>query len=382
MKSLEIFLLLISFVALQDCANESLKATGGKSLIGGKISYAERFTLGEKDGLTQLTIINPWQGARNISQAYYLAGKGDKIPQGIDSSAVIRTPVHRVIAMSTTYLSMISALGETDKIIGISGLSLLYDEQLRNAVRSGKIADVGYDDNLNIEMIIRLKPDLVMVYGVGGESSGIVGKLKDLGIKVLINADYLENDPLGKTEWIKVFGALFSKEKEADSLFSSIALQYDSIKKAVNTSSVRKPVVMLGLPWKDTWYVSPGNSFMGRLISDAGGDYIWKETNSETSLPYGLENVWLKAMKAEYWLNISTVSNREEILTVDGRLGDLQAFKRGNLYNNNNRVSENGGIDYWESGTMNPQIILRDIAAILHPGLFPGYKYYYYRKVK
>lgn len=191
MKSLIIFLLLISLVALQDCADESIKVNGRKTLISGKISYAERFTLGNKDGLTQLTIINPWQGARNISQVYYLAGKGDKIPQGIDSSAVIRTPVQRVIAMSTTYLSMISALGETDKIIGISGLSLLYDEHLRDAVRGGKIADVGYDDNLNIEMIIRLKPDLVMVYGVGGESSGIVGKLKDLGIKVLINADYL-----------------------------------------------------------------------------------------------------------------------------------------------------------------------------------------------
>ena len=382
MKFLKILLLLISLFALQDCGNDSEKVRRGKSPDSGKISFAERFTLGKKDGLTQLTIINPWQGARNISQIYYLAPKGEKIPPGIDSSDVIRTPVKRVIAMSTTYLSMISALGETDKIIGISGLSLLYDEDLRDAVSSGKIADVGYDDNLNIEMIIRLKPDLVMVYGVGGESSGIVGKLKDLGIKVLINADYLENNPLGKTEWIKVFGVLFSREKEADSLFTSIARQYDSVKTAVNTRSVRKPLVMLGLPWKDTWYISPGNSFMGRLISDAGGDYIWKETISETSLPYGLENVWLKAMKAEYWLNISTVSTREEILTVDGRLGDLPSFKSGNLYNNNNRVSKNGGIDYWESGTMNPHIILRDIAAILHPDLFPGYKYYYYRKVK
>jgi iron complex transport system substrate-binding protein len=233
-----------------------------------------------------------------------------------------------------------------------------------------------------MEMIIRLKPDLVMVYGVGGESSGIIGKLKDLGIRVMINADYLENDPLGKTEWIKVFGTLFSKEKEADSLFSSIAAEYDSIKTFVAEKSARKPSVMLGLPWKDTWYISPGNSFMGRLISDAGGDYIWKETKSETSLPYGLENVWMKAMSADYWLNISTVSKPGEILTVDNRLGDLPAFKNGNLYNNNNRVAKNGGNDYWESGAMNPQIILRDIAAILHPELFPGYRYYYFRKVR
>ncbi len=381
MKGLINFLLLVSLFVIQDCRNDTAKVRKGKSEAGEKITFAERFTLEKKEGLTQLTIINPWQGARNFSQVYFLAGAGAKIPQGIESSAIIRTPVKRVIAMSTTYLSMIAALGETDKIIGISGSSLLFDEHLKNAVRSGKIADVGYDDNLNIETIIRLKPDIVMAYGIGGESSGIIGKLKDLGIKVLINADYLENDPLGKTEWIKVFGALFSKENKADSLFSAIALQYDSLKRAVNGKIVRRPLVMLGLPWKDTWYISPGNSYIGRLISDAGGDYIWKETISETSLPYGLENVWMKAMKAEYWLNISTVSTSREILTVDVRLGDLPPFKNGNLYNNNNRVSENGGIDYWESGNMKPQIILRDLAAILHPGLFPGYKYYYYRKV-
>jgi iron complex transport system substrate-binding protein len=382
MKSIKIILIAISLIPIPGCYNDTsvLRKRGPASSVN--VRYAGRFAMEKKDGLTVITILNPWQGARNISQVYFLAGKGEKLPPGYDTSHVIRTPVKRVIAMSTTYLSMVSALGETDRIIGISGSSLLYDDNLREAVKRGKIADVGYDDNLNMEMIIRLKPDLVMVYGVGGESSGTIGKLKDLGIRVMINADYLEDDPLGKTEWIKVFGALFSKEKEADSIFSSITAKYDSIKTCVAGSSDSKPSVMLGLPWKDTWYISPGNSYMGRLISDAGGNYIWKETKSETSLPYGLENVWMKAMNADFWLNISTVSDRGEILVVDNRLGDLPAFKKGNLFNNNNRVAKYGGNDYWESGAMKPQIILKDIASILHPELFSGYEYYYFRKVR
>jgi iron complex transport system substrate-binding protein len=382
MEPLKITLLIVTVISLQGCSN-NVETRGEKSIPSSeKVRFAERFTLEKRDGLTLLTIINPWQGAKNINQVYYLAGRGDAIPAGYDTSRVIRTPVHRIITMSTTYLSMISALGETDKIVGISGSALLYDEKLFNDVQAGKIGDVGYDNNLIMEMVVRLKPDLVMAYGIGGESYGIIGKLKDMGIRVMMNADYLENDPLGKTEWIKVFGALFSKERKADSLFSSIASSYDSLKTSVAAKSAVKPTVMLGLPWKDTWYISPGNSFMGRLISDAGGDYIWKETRSETSLPYGLENVWMKAMHADYWLNISTVSSRDEIISVDNRLGDLPSFKNGHLYNNNKRVSKNGGIDYWESGSMNPQIILRDIAAILHPELFAGYKYYYFRKVQ
>jgi iron complex transport system substrate-binding protein len=249
-------------------------------------------------------------------------------------------------------------------------------------VKERKIADVGYDDNLNKELIVNLKPGLVMVYGIGGESSGLVRKLKELNIKVLLNADYLEEDPLGKAEWIKVFGALFSKENVALKLFSDIEASYDSVKTLVGKKAADRPSVLLGLPWKDTWYISPGNSYISRLIADAGGEYLWKDTFSETSMPYGLEYVWMKAGNTDYWLNISTVRTAAEILAVDNRLGELRPFRNGNLYNNNNRVSVKGSLDYWESGTMNPQIILKDIASILHPGLFPGYKCYYYRKIK
>jgi iron complex transport system substrate-binding protein len=206
--------------------------------------------------------------------------------------------------------------------------------------------------------------------------------LKELGIKVVFNADYLENNPLGKAEWIKVFGALYNKENEADSIFNSIADKYNEIKLFVEKNIKVRPSVLLGLPWKDTWFVSPGNSFISRMIHDAGGDYLWKDTESEISMPYGIENVFIKAIKADYWINAGSANSRIEISGIDNRLRELRSFQRGNIFNNNSRISINGGNDYWESGNMNPQIILKDIASILHPDLFPGYKLFYYRKLE
>jgi len=98
-------------------------------------------------------------------------------------------------------------------------------------------------------------------------------------------------------------------------------------------------------------------------------------------MPYGIENVYMRALTADYWLNIGSITDKDEITAVDIRLGELQCFKNGNLFNNNRRISKNGGNDYWESGSVYPNIILKDIASILHPGLFGDYELFYYRKI-
>jgi iron complex transport system substrate-binding protein len=102
---------------------------------------------------------------------------------------------------------------------------------------------------------------------------------------------------------------------------------------------------------------------------------------SDVSMPFGIENVFMKAMEADYWLNISNVQRRGEITAIDNRLGYLPSFRNGKMFNNNKRVGVNGGNDYWESGAINPQIILKDICAILHPDLFPGYELFYYKRI-
>lgn len=343
--------------------------------------YAKRFSLEKRNGYSQLTIFNPWQGAQAVIQKWYMISEGDQIPDGINPEEVITVPVRKVVCMSTTQLAMISALHEYNSVMGFSGTDFIYDPEFVKMVQAGLISDVGYEDNLNKEMILKIFPDIIIAYGVGAESSGYIAKLKELGIKVMFDADYLEEEPLGKSEWIRVFGSLYAKDHIADSIFSSVVTRYKSVKRTVTVDQKHKPGVLLGLPFRDTWYISPGNSYISKLIDDAGGKYLWSDKQSSVSMPVSIESVYLRALKADCWLNIGTVSSKSEIMAIDSRLESIPAFRKNHLYNNNKRINANGGNDYWESGSLNPDIILNDIASILHPELFPGRDLFYYRKI-
>jgi len=377
LKSIPIIALLI----FSGCSYSNKRTTDEISDKVNQITKAERFTLEKKNGWTEIKIINPWQGASGVNQIFYLVKRGTKMATLPDSSSVIFVPVRKIICTSTTHIAMIEALGEVNSVVGVSGTNLIYSPEVIKNVNKGLVGDIGYDANLNKELIIKLSPDLIMIYGIGSESTGYVGKVKELGIKVIMNADYLETDPLSRTEWIKLFGALYCKENLADSIFESEVEKYIKLKKYIEQNISVRPKVLLGLPFKDTWYVSSGNSFISKLISDAGGDYLWRDTESSISMPYGIENVYLRGLTADYWLNVGSISSKNEISAVDQRLNDLPCFKNDNLFNNNKRVTSNGGNDYWESGSLYPHLLLKDIATILHPEVFEDHELVYYKKI-
>jgi iron complex transport system substrate-binding protein len=380
-KDSQAILLIVSLVFLTSCTEKKSFKNFEGSGISNAIVTARRLSIIRYDNYTRVTIIDPWQGAEKVDMVYYLLKRGSAPPPGIDSSMIIFVPVRKIVCMSTTHVAMISALGEGHTIVGMSGTGFIYSGELTARAKNGSIKDVGYEANLNKELILQIKPDVTMIYGVGSESSGYVGKIKELGIKVIYNADYLETDPLGKSEWIKLFGALYCREKMADSIFNAESEAYTRLKLLIEKNISYRPKVLLGLPFKDTWFISPGNSFISKLIGDAGGEYLWKDTKSSVSMPYGLENVYLKALNADFWLNIGTVKTKGEIAAVDQRLSEIPCFKKGNLFNNNNRVTEAGGNDFWEGGALYPHLLLKDMAVILHPDLFRDAELCYYRKV-
>jgi len=350
--------------------------------VKSSVFYAQRFSIEKNDSCTILTIKEPWQGAEGISQLFYLVARGKESELKADPSRIIPVPVEKIICMSSTHIAMISALGEERSISGISGTNYIYDNRILTLADSGFIRDIGYDAGINNELILSISPDLIMMYGIGSESAGYISKITELGTKVIYNADYLETDPLGKAEWIKVFGALYCKEEKADSVFNAAADSYNELKSAIGKMNMVKPAVLLGLPYRDTWFISPGNSYIKSLITDAGGVYLWKDTESSFSMPYSFETVYMKALKADYWLNTGGAGTKNEINSLDPKLAKLQCYISGNIYNNTRRMSPGGGNDYWESGTMNPDIILKDIASILHPGLFGNYVPVYYKKIE
>jgi iron complex transport system substrate-binding protein len=367
---------------LFSCKGNTASVTGKPETTEKPIlSYAKRLKIERMKGYSQVSVINPWQGATDIIQKWYLIPEGKIVPSFINISEVVRVPVKKIVCLSTTHLAMISALKEEGSVVGFSGTRFIYATDFAQSVAKGSLREIGYEDNLNKELILKLNPDLVMVYGIGSESAGYIGKLKEMGVKVFFNADYLETDPLGKAEWIKLIGELYSREEMADSIFRTIESEYNNLKSFIGANSPERPKVLLGLPFKDTWFISPGNSYISALIRDAGGEYLWQDTESSVSMPTGLENVFLKGMKAVYWLNTGSADTQDDILSIDPRLAELPCFKNGNLFNNNKRINADGGNDYWEGGSLKPYLILRDIASILHPGLLPENELFYYKKV-
>ncbi len=376
--------LVLIFILLFGCKVPDNKAN--KSTINKRrntistIKYAKSFEIESFDDYKIITVKNPWQGVENIEYKYLLIDKGKVVPKNIDAQ-IIRLPIERIICLSTTHVAFISELGKVDNIVGISGAKYISNLVIQKKIENNEVFDIGYESSLNYELITALKPDLVITYGVTGEIAGYNYKLQELGIKSVINAEYLESSPLGKTEWIKFIGAFLGCEELANNKFTEIEKEYNKLKqKAQNINN--KPVVLSSLPWKDVWYIPGGNSFQARLIEDAGGDYLWKNNESHESIPLSIETVFSEAQNADIWINTGTADSNKQILGVDQRFENFKSLKNKQIFNNNNKLSVNGGNDYWETGIVQPHIILKDMIKIFHPELLPNYNLYYYKHLK
>ncbi len=343
--------------------------------------YAQGFAINTVDNHIRLTVRNPWEKAQNIEFGYILFPRGETIPDSLAAMNIIRTPVERIICLSTSHLAFLEALGETDKVTGVSGSQFITNPSVRQGISEGKIRDVGYGRNLNFEEIIRQKPDVVMVYGVDSEVTGFLDKFRDLGIPTVLNAEFLEGSPLGKAEWIKFMAAFFNKRDLSDSIFSSVEQNYLYLKGKVARVQA-KPAIMTGLPYRDAWWVPGGRSYLANLISDAGGNYVFSENNSHESFVISLEEALTRSSVADFWINTGTITRKEEILSADSRFRSFPMYGKALIYNNNRRSTAAGGNDFWESGTVYPDRILADLIRIFHPGVLPGDTLTYYVEIK
>lgn len=344
-------------------------------------TYAGGFGITVEDGITVLTIKNPWEKARDVEVRYYLVDRNGEVPASLAGKNVIRTPVKSIICLSTTHLGFLDKIGEIASVSGISGGVYVTNPEILRRIKNGEIPDVGYGQNLNYEEIIRLKPDVVMVYGVDSDVTGILGKFRDLGIATVLNAEYLETSPLGKAEWIKFVGALYNKQEWADSVFISVEKEYIRLKGLV-PDDTHRPGVMMGLPYRDAWWVPGGKSYMANLIGDAGGNYLGSDNSSRESYVISFEQALVWASEAEVWLNVGMVNSRQEIIAADSRFSRFGVYNQGRIYNNNKQTTISGGADFWESGAAAPEKILADLISIFHPGLLPGHTFFYYQEIR
>lgn len=366
-----VFFVIWSFL-LAGCTSSVQNDASGS----GDNAYAQGFRMEKNGVVTRLTVFNPWEKADRVSLDYFLVERGRTIPDSIRQKHVIRVPVKRAVCLSTTHIAFLDALGEQESVVGVSGKNYVYSPGLKKRIEKEEVPDVGYGQNLNYELIVHLDPDVVFVYGVDSDVTGHIHKLEELGIPAVVLSEYLEETPLGKTEWIKFVAAFFQKEKRAAEYFGKTEAEYIRLKKLVSAKKSR-PQVLVGSPYRDAWWVPGGRSYLANLIADAGGDYPGSENESRESFVISFENALAWGDRADVWINMGNMGSTKEIIASDQRFEHFRVLKEGKVYNNINRMGAHGGNDFWESGTVHPDVILRDLIHIFYPGQVDGEMVYY-----
>lgn len=359
-----IVLIIISFM-LWGCGCGSKKVDQNTLAVQHDTLYINRHSnrfeiLGSGDTVI-LKVNNPWQGAVGKEFRYRII-----------------KPFERIVCMSSSHVGLLEALGQVqNRVVGVSGLKFITNPLI-------KAADVGYDNNINYEVLVGLKPDVVLVYEVSGENSSTVQKMRQLGLNVIYIADYLESSPLGRAEWLVFFGALTGQMGQAVELFAQIEQNYLTTRQRVDSlllTGAKTPKVMINSPYRDVWYAPGDRSYMVQLITDAGADYLAKGHDTDVSRPIALEVAYNLMRQADIWLNPSAISSLKELNQTNPRFKDLEVVSKRMVYNNNLRSTENGGSDFWESGPVRPDIVLMDMVKIFHPSLMENHAFYYHHKL-
>lgn len=345
-------------------------------------TYASGFDIRgtEQDESTLITIRNPWQGAVDVEQHLLLLRDKDEAPATFDGQ-VVKAPVRRVVCMSSSHVAMFDAIDQMPRVRGVSGIDFLSNAYVNEHRYCGEVRDVGYDTNIDFELLSAIRPDIVLLYGVTGENAVITGKLRELSIPYIYIGDYMEESPLGKSEWMLVAAELCGCREKGHELFEGIAARYNALKTqiAADNQAVR-PLVMLNTPYRDTWFMPSSRSFMVRLVEDAGGKYIYTKNDSDTSVAVDTEEAYLLANEADVWLNTGTSNTLGELTAQNPKFAGIPAVKNLRVYNNNRRQTPAGGSDFWESGVMRPDLVLQDLATVLRGESTEGL--YYYKRLE
>ncbi|MCM1021960.1 MAG: ABC transporter substrate-binding protein [Muribaculum sp.] len=323
--------------------------------------------------------ISPWQGADSVVTELFVQRNNEAVPPGFNGQ-VLKGDARRIVTMSSTHIAMLDAIGKTNRIVGVSGLDFVSNP----AIRAGRdtIGDIGYDGNINYELLISLRPDIVLLYGING-ASRLEGKLREFGIPFMYIGDYVEESPLGKAEWMVVLAEITGNRTDGENSIRRIAQSYDSLRTFVASAVTDRPEVFVNTPYADQWFMPSDKSYFIRLVNDAGGDYIYKKNQGTSSVPIGMEEAFLLASKADVWLNTGQARSLSDLQRDCPRFMNVGSVEQGNVYNNNLRSTPQGGNDAYESGTIYPDLMLRDMVKILHPELLPdSIPFVYYQQLK
>lgn len=360
--SLMIFFFMIVACQQSDSRHTDIEKNKGNSKTG--LSYAEGFSIQKTENYTFLTVFNPW--SKDTLSTYLLIQDSIHETPSIKADFVIKLPIKKIVCLSSTGIGMLNQLKSGAMISAATNAELIYDSSLYNKFLQGDLENLGNSANLNTEVIIENNPDLIIKYIYGGKELSD-SRLKDAGIPIAYHLEFMESHPLGRAEWIKYIATFINQSAFADSLFSQIETTYKHYSFLAKNETY-KPTVLDGSSYEGVWHAAGGRSFPARLYADAGADYYWKDNDQTGSITLSFESIIENQIDADYWIGASSGS-KEELLNIESRYTLLKSFNTENVFYYGKRSNPNGGLDYYESGVIRPDILLRDLLWIFHPHL-------------
>ena len=326
---------------------------------------------------TEAIIANPWK-AGTMLHRYILIPKGEEGDKTVAMLAkrrstgarcttdTVRTPVESNLVFTAPHCQLLTELGCQNAITGVCDKDYINIPDIKSRAQAdAKVAhpimDCGSSMQPDIERIIALHPEALLISPF--ENSGGYGKLDKLRIPVIETADYMETSPLGRAEWIKLYGLLLGSSK-ADSLFSAIEKEYLQLK----AEAAKLPLGLSILTERKTgnvWYVPGGKSTMGILLRDAHARYIFADDTHSGSLSMSPEQIIAKGNQVDVWAFKYFGGNaltKQDLLAEYQGYQALKAFQTGTVYETDTSCEP-----YFELTSFHPEILLREFIILSHP---------------
>lgn len=297
-----------------------------------------------------LRITNPYQGAEQYSR-----------------DLVIEHPFRRIATFSSSHVAMLDTLGCADRIVGISGLRYIISPSVRLRADQDLVREIGYDSAVEMETIRAMGTEIALMYGVDGTNSRLEAKLDEAGIRYVYIGDYVEEDPLGKAEWIVAMAAMCGNTERGIEKFRAIESRYLGIRE--RTAGLKeRPRIMVNAPYRDSWYMPSRRSYMVRLIEDAGGAYMYCGKDVNVSTPISTEEAMILVSSCDIWINTGQITTLDELRQQCPLFAEMDVVLNGQVYNSNRIMGPGGGSGFWEGGAVNPDLVLNDLHTIFSHG--------------
>lgn len=375
LKSL-LFLFLIFFIG---CKQNHKTSKNEIASSENSIHYAKGLEIYKHQGFSIVKITNPWPEAKE-SFTYILQEKNGIIPDSLKQFSIIPIPIQSIVVTSTTHIPALELLGVENTLIGFPNTDYISSVKTRKLIDAGKVREVGTNESLNTEVLIDMKPDVIVSFGLNN-SNPTLDNLQKSGLKVMLNGDWTEQSPLGKAEWIKFFGALYGLDSKAETFFAKIEEEYLSTL-ALAKKATTKPSVLSGSMYQEQWYVPQGESWASLFFRDAQSNYLWAETKGIGSLSVPFETILEKAQNADFWVAPGNFSSLKEMSDSNPHYSQFTSFKNKKVYSYAVNKGARGGIIYFEWSPSRPDWVLKDLIHIFHPELLPNHKLFFFNKLE